>query len=131
VEKTKFNMLEATPVEAIEDKIAPVWEAGIAEYVELDLLETMLDESNETDTLPTCESEMRLEMLEATPVELGVDETDALPDWGFDPDNAITLKLDATPVELKWAENDPLAASEVNVDEDSATTRETTLGELM
>jgi hypothetical protein len=131
VEETKFNMLEAIPVEAIEDKIAPVWEAGIAEYVELGLLETMLDESNETDTLPTCESEMRLEMLEATPVEPGVDETDALPDWGFDPDNAITLKLDATPVELKWAGKDPLASSEVNVDEDSATTRETTSVELM
>jgi hypothetical protein len=127
----EFNMLEATPVEGIEDKIAPVWEAGIAEYVELDLLVNMLDESNETDTLPTCEPEMRLEMLEATPVELGVDETDALPDWRFDPDNAITLKLDATPVELKWAENDPLASSEVNVDEGSATTRETTLVELM
>ena len=92
MEETKFNMLEATPVEAIEDKIAPVWEVGIAEYVELDLLETMLDESNETDTLPTCEPEMRLEMLEVTPVELGVDETDALPDWGVDPDNAITLE---------------------------------------
>ena len=40
-------------------------------------------------------------------------------------------KLDATPVELKWAENDSLASSEVNVDEDSATTRDTTLAELM
>ena len=70
-------------------------------------------------------------MLEATPVELGVDETDALPDWGFDPANAITLELDATPVELNGAENEPLAASEVNADEDSATTRETTSVELM
>jgi hypothetical protein len=124
-------MLEAIPVEAIEEKIAPVWEVGIAAYVGLDLLETTLDEPNKTDTLPACEPKIKLEMLEVTPVELGVDETDALPDWIFDPDNAITFELDATPVELKRTENDPPASWELDADDAGAIILEITLVELM
>ncbi len=60
MEEKKFYMLEAAPVEVIEDKIVPVWEVGIAEYMVLNLLETMLDEPNETGILVTCEPNVKL-----------------------------------------------------------------------
>jgi hypothetical protein len=110
VEENKFDMLEANPVEVIGDEVEPVWEVGIAKYVGLDLLETVLDEPNETDTLLACEPKVKLEMVETSPVELRIDETDALPNWDSDEDSA--LKLEEISVDPKDEVCDVLVDSE-------------------